>query len=559
MNDLPDSIDKLAERLATLEQRVFALEHPAEAAVHAPEQSPATISPTLDLSNAGGIFSVLGKAMLGIAGAYVLRAVAEANLAPQPVLAAIAMLYAILWLVWAVRVPLDAWFASTTYACTSALILAPMLWELTLRFHILSPAATAGALAAFIASAFALTFKQHRGPALWIASGTAAALSVALAIGTHHIAPFAAVLLLMVLLAECGSATNRWANIRVLAAAAADLCIWALIYIYSSPETTRTDYQPLSMGWVIAPGILLFFLYAASLAYKTLLLRNAVSAFEATQTTIAFLLAACGVLFFGSAISAIALGVLCLAIAVIGYSAAFTRFQSQADNRNYVVFATWSAALFLAGCYLCIPTPFLPLSFAAAAFAATFFGTQRNRLTLAFHGVVYLFAAAASAGLAAYLYHALAGAMPGPPTLAIYATAAFGIACYAAIRPDYAEPWKPQALHLAIAAVGAASATALLVQAFAALITLVVQPEAHHLAFIRTLILCATSLALAFAGAHWHRRELTRLGYAALAIVAIKLVVEDLALGHLAYIAASIFLFAITLIAVPRVAHLRQR
>jgi hypothetical protein len=104
----------------------------------------------------------------------------------------------------------------------------------------------------------------------------------------------------------------------------------------------------------------------------------------------------------------------------------------------------------------------------------------------------------------------------------------------------------------------AVSATALLVQALVGLISLRMEPGAHHLAFIRTLILCATALALAFAGDRWRRRELARIGYATLALVAVKLAVEDLPLGNLAYIAASIFLFAIALIAVPRVAHRRQ-
>jgi predicted tellurium resistance membrane protein TerC len=63
---------------------------------------------------------------------------------------------------------------------------------------------------------------------------------------------------------------------------------------------------------------------------------------------------------------------------------------------------------------------------------------------------------------------------------------------------------------------------------------------------------------MVFAGAHWRRVELTRLGYAAMVLVAIKLVAEDLRHGHLAYIAASIFLVALTLIAAPRLARTRQ-
>jgi hypothetical protein len=96
------------------------------------------------------------------------------------------------------------------------------------------------------------------------------------------------------------------------------------------------------------------------------------------------------------------------------------------------------------------------------------------------------------------------------------------------------------------------------VQGLAGLTSLKVIPGVQHLAFIRTLTVCAAAIALAFSGAHWRRMELTRIGYAALALLAVKLVVEDLRHGHLAFIAGSIFLFAITLIVVPRVAQMGQ-
>ncbi|MGB9407947.1 MAG: hypothetical protein WCA89_10440, partial [Terracidiphilus sp.] len=82
---------------------------------------------------------------------------------------------------------------------------------------------------------------------------------------------------------------------------------------------------------------------------------------------------------------------------------------------------------------------------------------------------------------------------------------------------------------------------------------------AHPIAFIRTLALCALALALAFAGSRWRRIELTRIAYATLALVAAKLLFEDLRQGRLEFIAASIFLFAITLIAVPRLARMGQK
>ena len=71
--------------------------------------------------------------------------------------------------------------------------------------------------------------------------------------------------------------------------------------------------------------------------------------------------------------------------------------------------------------------------------------------------------------------------------------------------------------------------------------------------------MCSLALGLAYAGARWHRVELTRIAYAALALLAAKLLFEDLRHGHLEFIAGSIFLFAVTLITVPRLARTGQK
>ncbi len=142
MNDLPDTLNRLEARVVTLEQRVYALEHPAGVPVAIPVQvAGPTVTVTADeglsIPLTSGAFQVMGKALLGIAGAYLLRAVAESSSLPKTAVAAVAIAYALGWLVWASRVKAGDWLAGTTYACTSALILAPMLWELTLRFDVL--------------------------------------------------------------------------------------------------------------------------------------------------------------------------------------------------------------------------------------------------------------------------------------------------------------------------------------------------------------------------------------------------------------------------------------
>jgi predicted tellurium resistance membrane protein TerC len=54
------------------------------------------------------------------------------------------------------------------------------------------------------------------------------------------------------------------------------------------------------------------------------------------------------------------------------------------------------------------------------------------------------------------------------------------------------------------------------------------------------------------------RPELIQITYAALAFVAAKLIFEDLRHGHFEFIAASIFLFAISLMIVPRLSRMGQ-
>ena len=50
-----------------------------------------------------GAVPVLGKAVLGIAGAYLLRAIAESGPVPKLPVLIVAIAYAAVWMVWAVR------------------------------------------------------------------------------------------------------------------------------------------------------------------------------------------------------------------------------------------------------------------------------------------------------------------------------------------------------------------------------------------------------------------------------------------------------------------------
>ncbi len=564
MSDLPEAIERLEKRLEALEQRVCALEHPLAARWPHPlpkveETIAAEAAPASPLAPAGSMFQVLGRALLGIAGAYVLRAIEAASSLPKLAVASAGIVYAFLWLVWAARARGGPRLASTIYAATSALILAPMLWELSLRFNVLPAPMSAIVVCGYGLAAVGLAWKRDLRPVLRVACIAAAGLALALAIASHAWLPFVVVLLVLAAVCEFAPGLECVPEVRATVALFADAAIWILIFIYFAPQSGREDYPVLSRAALLAPGVAIFVLFAASVIVKTVLRARQITVFETVQATIAFLLAAVSVVDFGPPNGATLLGVACLALSAACYAAVFTIFERAKERRNAAVFAAWGAALLLAGSFLCLPPLPMIVLLTAAAIAATIVGSRRGRLAFEFYGMVFLAAAAAGSGLFRFLISAWIGTPPGVLALPVWLAAGCVVFCYAAAKPGEDEPWKAQALHLAVAALAAGAVAALLVQGLAGLTALRVQPGAHHLAFIRTLTLCAMALALASGGAHWRRAELTRLGYAALALVAVKLVTEDLRHGHLAYIAASIFLVAVTLIAAPRVAKARQK
>jgi hypothetical protein len=569
MEDLPDGLERLAARLEALEMRVHALEQSARALspTDAQQQSPIAAiegGEKLSAPTTVGAFSVLGKAMLGIAGAYLLRALAEANVLPSAAVATVAIAYAMAWLVWASRAKSGDWLASTTYACTSALILAPMLWELTLRFNVLTAPVVSAVVAGFAVAASLLAWKRELAPVLWVANLTAAALALSLSIVCHQMIPFIGVLLVMVLISEYAAARGRESGVRIVSSLAAGVAVWALIFLYSGPESARTSYPHESAATLTAPGIILFFIVGISVIYRTVVAGNRITFFEILQATAAFILAACGLVYLGPPASVIVFGVFCLALAGAGYAVVLLHLKDAGERRNLRVFASWSGALMLAGSLMCMPARALSPWLGTWGVAASWTSARMLRAQLELHGLVFLLVAAAVSGLLNWTAEELAGTATGAPGIAVYLMLVCAIACYEGVaRARGARAhnvgWKQQALVIAFAVLVAGAVTALLVQALTAMVALKLVPGAHHLALIRTFTVCIAAVSLAFGGARWGRTELIKIGYAALALLALKLAVEDLRHGQLAYIAASFTLFAITLIVVPRVARMGLR
>lgn len=559
MTESPGSFELLLSRVDKLEKRVHALEHPDEAI--APEAMSIVASASavtrdgetsLQTQN---MFSLLGRAMLGIAGAYVLRAVAEAGMAPKLIVAAVAIAYAFAWLVWAARGAKASAIAPLVYAGTAVVILVPMLWEETQNFNVFAPYVTAAVLAAFAGLASALVWSRNSSQVLWLVYGATTATAIALSIATHAVLPFVVVLLLIVLLSESARVMGHARPMWPLVALVADASIWGIIFIYGGPPSARAEYPELSVAALVFPALALFVINAAGVTVRAIFESKKIGIFEIVQVMVAFALAIWGLLSFALR-SATLLGITCMVLSVAGYFASFRLLRSHGEIRNLATFSIWSAALFVAGALWSLPQAGASVLLAVAGLVTYVVAPQIDSTMLEWHGAAFLCTSAAAAGLAPYVFHALVSSLPVRPELAVWVAASAAVAAYAARSDATEDGLAHQFLRLVVALLAVTAVSALLVHGVVAFATLAVAPDSHHIAFLRTLVISAVSLCLAYAGPRMGRIAVTRMAYVALAFIAAKLLFEDLRHGHMEFIAASIFLFAVALIAVPRLVRL---
>jgi hypothetical protein len=564
MNDHPDTIELLKLRVDALEQRVHLLEETI--APHAAMADQPVIPPTAEpfvpapaSQQPGSILLIMGKAMLGIAGAYVLRALAESTPLPRLLIAIVAILYALAWLVFSVRVAGEARLPRIIYASTSALILAPMLWELTLRFHVLSAGSSAIVLGLFAATATLLALKREQPPEFAVAYSAAAFTALALSIATHVMLPYLALLLLMFAACEYRSVRQGGWILRSLLAIVMDCALWILVYLYRMPPASRSDYPELPAGALILPAILFFVLFASSLALRSIWQRRNISSYDTVQAIIAFFLAIASLEYLLPGFYPAGAGICCLGLAAACYAVAWGIFRPASLMRNFFILAVWSAALFLAGVSLSFSTNWKLAALVSAAVASALLAGRICCTALECHATVYLLVAAGVSGFLEYSIAVLAGSMPSRTTAGVLIFAVCAILCYLAARRRRGQwNWLEYALVFVPAMLTAFASAALLAFAASRFAGLVISLDVSRTAVIRTLALCLVALALAYWGAHGRRFELTRIAYVTLATVALKLAFDDLRHGHMELIALSIALFAFTLIAVPRLARTRN-
>jgi hypothetical protein len=556
-------VEQLSERVRELEERVSALEGkpasvtlaPAESGSNArtkprPEQEQSFPTPSF----AAGTLPVFGKAVLGIAGAYLLRAVAETGILPKLVLLVVAIVYAGMWLVWAVKTHATDGFASLAYAITSALILSPLLWESTVRFQILKPVFTASVLVAFVVLALVLALRRNLQAIPWVATLAGVATALALIVATRELVPFTVGLMAMALATEAVICFGHSLSVRGIPAIAADFAVWLLVDLMASPEGVPPEYPPIAASTITVLCLALLAIYGASIGLRSFGLHRRITVFEIVQAAALFLIATFGVLR-ASPTSATPLGTFFLLVAAVCYWGTLSRFTAEAQSRNRRVYATYAVTCLLAGSLLLFPEIFQTTFLCLASVAADLLYIRTGKISLGMHVSVYLVGASILSGLLNLAWSALAGTVPHALSTNAWVVALSAGLCYAnGSRPsiDSSEhAWKSRLLWVVPCVLVAGAAAALAVMTSARLGSASGMLKPSHLSVVRTMVICLFAVVLGFCGSRLKRSELVWVAYLAIAFGTLKLVFEDLRFGNTASLVASLLSYGLILILIP--------
>ncbi len=540
------------ERLQELEKRVAVLEMRTELPTSTPVEAFLGAVPKAKEKPARSTSAVplLGKAVLAIAGAYLLRAVAESGVVPRWIMLVAGIVYAAVWLVWAVRSHRTSHFASVIFALTAATILPPLLWEGTVRFQELTPGFAAAVLVGAVVLTLSLAWKEKLEAIPWIGTVAAVGTVVALIIATHELRALTAALLIMALVTEVAACTGRWLSLRVVTALAADFALSLLGLVMTSADGVPASYRAMSAGEVNAYCVALMLIYGGSAALRAFVMERELTFAELVQAVAAFVLGTWVSLRATHGGSAEALGAVFLLLAMGCYWGALRRFSGAETQRNRRVSANYAAGLVLAGSSLLLNGDLRVVALSLAAMAAVAVFSRTKYLSLGIHGTFYLLAAGLQCGLFGYAGAALAGTVPAWPKWIFWVVALAGLVSYALGSRASGEGWRARILWVVPAAVVGSTVAALVVAGIA--VQGAVELSASRLSMVRTVVTCVMALGMGYAGSRWNRVELGWLAYGAIGLGALKLVVEDLRFGNAGTLMVSLLFYGLILILLPR-------
>lgn len=562
---LEKRIDELTERVRRLEARGTA--DTADVDTAAAETAAAPRVDDSRASSAAGIpaaliMTLVGRTLIVLGGAFLLRWLTQSGILPQRPGAIAGVLYAVVWIVMAdVSAGRGNRYSAAFHAVTAAMIALPLLVEVTTKLHYLTPMLSALHLPAFIILGLVVAWRRNLRILAWIVTVPAAPLAFLLAVQTNATTPFLISLLILGLATLWLGYLRHWHVLATMIAAAVNIGL-ALVVMEYVAVSNRVDAEPETALWQIL--FLLFALialYFGSYCFRVFRRRRTITPIEIGNTLVVLLVGVGGaaLVINASDHSMLPLGIVCLALAVASYTAAYGFLPRRDPNRrNFVFYTLLALVMVVLGVEILLPRPAAAVVLTLTALIAGVLSTPIRSPILYLHGAVYLVAAMFRSGLVAATKNGLIGQ-------SAQLTDWFHAAPLLALAVTIAYPWlkRPEGRRSDMrlgkrAAAVCLFVTVLAVSALAVSLVATARPQEALLASTRT-----GALALSAAILAWYTRrtrsprfgKLSWMVYTILVLGAIKLAAEDIAAGGAATLFVSLGFYGGALILAPRLLH----
>src|ERR1035438_1935137 len=437
VRDLRTRVARMEMAMGMSVQTVPAGEAPIRAAT-VRERSPDAASPESlgILDSPTSLLPVLGRALLGLAGAFLLRALTEAGTFSPRMGVVIGLLYAMLWLVWAARTPASRRLEAALHGLTSVLVLSPLLFEAVTTFHAISTWTAAAILLAFTLFGLAVSWRKDLLIVATFATLAGLGTSAALLVTTHDVLPFTFLILAIALAMEASACLNHWLSGRWLTATAADLAVLLATWLVTNERGLPEGYAAIPHAALLGAQVALLGIYLTSTFVRTLLRGFTFTWFETAQCGVAFFISVGGGLQLTNTDPRVApaLGLLALACAVTCYLFSFLMLDrgGEISRRNFHTYATFGFLLAVAGSRILLSGAAAAVAWSVLAVAAIWVGGVFLRLTLKVHGIVFMLLALTASSALEQAVGLLLGerTWPGGAPWAIWSGAFMAALCY---------------------------------------------------------------------------------------------------------------------------------
>ncbi|MDQ7005915.1 MAG: hypothetical protein Q9Q40_01640 [Acidobacteriota bacterium] len=417
---LEQRIEELATDLARLRQRADGM--PAKEP--APEaQPPAVTEPPAAKASPGSRVEpwapLVGRSLIVLSGAFVLRALTENDLLRQGLGVGLACIYALVWLVAADLAGAGGRrLSAAAHGLMAAAITLPLVWEATVDFRVFSPLHGLVVLSFF--SAMAVYIADRHGLVMLAAAGLFGGLVVqaAIAFGAGGWEMTLAFALAVGLAADLQALRRGW---RVLAGGVAgvvDLLFGFVTaaFLFTDAERAADVVPP---GALVAGLVALVVIYVVPGALRAIRSGGKMRAGEMLQAWMATLIGLGGAVGVCRQLGSWHAGVgsFALTAALALYALSFFFADRRIEGRQHFIFFSFLALAF-AGAALPVlfSREMVALSFSLVALLTAWLGARFSRATLSFHAAFFCGGAVMASGLWSLAWHAWTGSSGGKVT-----------------------------------------------------------------------------------------------------------------------------------------------